>query len=178
MGCFIPDCRCQAVPGDAVCATHARVEADAVAYHEYVRAEELAAAYPGLAEEAAQAATRAKEAARVEAIERASRVEWVGDGTDYGVRRMEHILAELWQAAPDGRNVALCRAAWCMGALVASDDLRLDAAESVLRRAGEELGLSRHEVASVLSTRRVSSPWLRGLQSAPVSSFRRAGLAA
>lgn len=167
MECFVPTCGRAALPGDAVCAAHARDEADAVAYHEHVRVDDLADTYPGVAEVAAQAATRAQKAARVEAVERASRVEWVGDGTDYGLQRVEAILEHLWATAADGRNTALCWAAFCMGTLVASDDLRHDAAEALLRDAGERLGLPKFEVASVMSTRR-ASPWLRGLSATPL----------
>ena len=182
--CYVPGCRSPEM-GNGVCATHHHIEQQAIAHHErhvhWPRMEE--AGHGGWVELQQQAQERKLRMAHEATIERLSKVEWVGDGTQWGLAKIRQVIDDLRaDVRADGRNNALSRAAFRVGCLVGSDDVRLEHGQRVLREAGEVLGLPPHEVRYVLSTNRDSGPFVRGLRAGSSNtgsrSYRRRRLAA
>ena len=167
--CWVGDCLRPVRPGDDQCAVHAEAERRAVSLHAIRREGELDELWPERIEERVAAQRAQQEFAKRALLQSLPARQWTGDGSRWGCAVMARVLAELPAvAASGGRNVAMNRAAWTAGRLVAGGELETGKAQSTLVAAGLAMGLPQFEARSA-----VRSGFTAGLDHPMVSPSRK-----
>lgn len=169
MTCWVPECAHPALVY-GVCARHREDEKRAEDRHDYLRGLELDDLNPMRVVERERAEAEAREADRRAILSSLTPAQWTGDGSRYGCAAITRVLNELpAEAGRSGRNVALNRAAFIVGQLVAGGELETGKAHRTLMAAGLGLGLPRFEVQAA-----VKSGFNAGLDAPRAAPSRRA----